>query len=121
MKEIYFAGGCFWGTEHFFSLVPGVKTTEAGYANSLTASLSYREVCTGATGAAETVRVVYDPEVVSQPFLIDLYFKTIDPTALTRQGNDVGTQYRTGIYYSDRADRSSMRPSTGRDRGITAR
>ena len=58
-KEIYLAGGCFWGTEHFFSLVPGVKATEAGYANSLTASPSYREVCTGATGATETVRAVY--------------------------------------------------------------
>ena len=116
MKEIYFAGGCFWGTEHFFSLVPGVKTTEAGYANSLTASPSYREVCTGDTGAAETVRVVYDPEVVSLPFLIDLYFKTIDPTALNRQGNDVGTQYRTGIYYSDRADRAVIDEAVDRQR-----
>lgn len=116
MKEIYFAGGCFWGTEHFFSLVSGVKATEAGYANSLTVSPSYREVCTGATGAAETVRVVYDPEVVSLPFLIDLYFKTIDPTALNRQGNDVGTQYRTGIYYSDRADRAVIDEAVDRQR-----
>ena len=106
MKEIYFAGGCFWGTEHFFSLVHGVMTTEAGYANSRVASPSYREVCTGTTGAAETVKVVYDPDSVSLPFLIELYFKTIDPTVLNRQGNDVGTQYRTGIYYTDAADRA---------------
>ena len=104
MKEIYFAGGCFWGTEHFFSLVPGVKDTEAGYANSVVSSPSYREVCTGETGAAETVRVVYDPDSVSLSFLIDLYFKTVDPTSLNRQGNDAGTQYRTGIYYTDHAD-----------------
>ena len=104
MKEIYFAGGCFWGTEHFFSMVPGVTETEVGYANSMVSSPTYREVCSGATGAAETVRIVYNPDTVSLPFLIDLYFKTIDPTSLNRQGNDVGTQYRTGIYYSDPAD-----------------
>ena len=106
MKEIYFAGGCFWGTEHFFSLVNGVVETEVGYANSLVPSPSYREVCGGATGAVETVKVVYDSGTVSLPFLIDLYFKTIDPTSFNRQGNDVGTQYRTGIYYTDPADRA---------------
>lgn len=106
MKEIYFAGGCFWGTEHFFSLVDGVTDTEAGYADSRVPHPSYGEVCGGSTGAAETVRVVYDPDTVSLPFLIDLYFKTIDPTVLNRQGNDRGTQYRTGIYYTDPADRA---------------
>lgn len=115
MKEIYFAGGCFWGTEHFFSLVKGVAETEAGYANSRVAAPSYREVCDGATGAAETVRVVYDPAVVSLPFLIDLYFKTIDPTSRNRQGNDVGTQYRTGIYYTDPADRSVVEEAIDRE------
>lgn len=105
MKEIYFAGGCFWGTEHFFSLVHGVTATEVGYANSLEPSPTYREVCSGRTDAAETVKVVYDPEIVSLRYLIELYFKTIDPTILNRQGNDVGTQYRTGIYYDDAADR----------------
>lgn len=115
MKEIYFAGGCFWGTEHFFSLVDGVAETEAGYANSRVASPSYREVCSGATGAAETVRVVYDPAKVSLPFLIGLYFKTIDPTSLNRQGNDAGTQYRTGIYYTDPADRSVINEAMARE------
>lgn len=116
MKEIYFAGGCFWGTEHFFSLVHGVMTTEAGYADSRVASPSYREVCTGTTGAAETVKVVYDPDSVSLPFLIELYFKTIDPTVLNRQGNDVGTQYRTGIYYTDAADRTVIDEVIDRER-----
>lgn len=116
MKEIYFAGGCFWGTERFFSLVDGVKETEAGYANSRVADPSYREVCSGTTGAAETVRVVYDPDTVSLPFLIDLYFKTIDPTSLDRQGNDVGTQYRTGIYYTDDADRMVIDEAVERQR-----
>ena len=97
---VYFAGGCFWGTEHFIKQIHGVTATEVGYANSNTPSPTYKEVCSGRTGAAETVKVVYDPEEVSLPFLIDLYFMTIDPTSLNRQGNDIGTQYRTGIYYT---------------------
>lgn len=101
LQTIYFAGGCFWGTQHFMSLVPGVTATEVGYANSRVENPDYKLVCTGTTGAAETVKVVYDAEEVSLPFLIDLFFMTIDPTILNRQGNDVGTQYRTGIYYSD--------------------
>lgn len=116
MKEIYFAGGCFWGTERFFSLVKGVTETEVGYANSRVKSPSYREVCDGNTGAVETVRVDYDPHTVSLPFLIDLYFKTIDPTSLNRQGNDVGTQYRTGIYYTDSADRAVIDEAVDRVR-----
>ena len=100
-KEIYFAGGCFWGTQHFLSLVPGVLETEVGYANSKVANPSYAEVCTGRTGAAETVRVAYDPSKVGVEELVELYMLTIDPTSVNRQGNDVGTQYRTGIYYAD--------------------
>lgn len=103
-KTIYLAGGCFWGTDHLFSLVPGVIATQAGYANSNVANPSYEEVCTGATGAAETVRVVYDDSKVSLTELLKLYFRSIDPLSLNRQGNDVGTQYRTGIYYSDSGD-----------------
>ena len=121
MKEIYFAGGCFWGTEHFFSRVSGVTATEAGYANSRVESPSYREVCSGVTDAAETVRVVYDPDVVSLRFLIELYFKTIDPTILNRQGNDVGTQYRTGIYYTDAADRPVIDEAVAREQKHYAR
>lgn len=100
-NEIYFAGGCFWGTEHFFSLVPGVLDTEAGYANSKIPDPDYRMVCSGGTGAAETVKVVYDPEKINLAELIELYMLTVDPTSINRQGNDVGTQYRTGIYYTD--------------------
>lgn len=103
-KEIYLAGGCFWGTEHFLKLIDGVETTQVGYANGNIANPTYKQVCTGTTDFAETVKVQYDPLKVDLPFLIDLYFKTIDPTSVNRQGNDKGTQYRTGIYYTDPAD-----------------
>ena len=103
-KTIYLAGGCFWGTEHFMEQIPGVIDAETGYANSNTPNPTYREVCTGNTGAAETVKVDYDADVVTLPFLLNLYYRTIDPTSLNRQGNDRGTQYRTGIYYTDPAE-----------------
>lgn len=105
-KTIYLAGGCFWGTDHLFSLVPGVVSTEAGYANSKVPDPTYRQVCSGTTDAAETVKVVYDDNLVSLTDLLKLYFKSIDPLSVNRQGNDVGTQYRTGIYYTDPADAS---------------
>lgn len=104
LKEIYFAGGCFWGTEHFMKQIRGVESTEVGYANGTIENPTYRQVCTGKTGFAETVKVVYDPKEVALNLLLDLYFKTIDPTSLNRQGGDQGTQYRTGIYYTDPAD-----------------
>ena len=107
-KEIYFAGGCFWGTEHFMKQIRGVKDTEVGYANSNESwkgkKPSYKEVCSGATGCAETVKVVYHPAEVDLTLLVDLFFKTIDPTSLNRQGNDRGTQYRSGIYFTEAAD-----------------
>ncbi len=103
-KKIYLAGGCFWGTEHLFSLVDGVEKTVAGYANSNVPHPSYEMVCSGRTGAAETVEVVYDDVKVGLTDLLSIYFKSIDPTTLNRQGNDIGTQYRTGIYYNDSAD-----------------
>lgn len=103
-KTIYLAGGCFWGTDHLFSLVSGVVATEAGYANSNVPNPTYEEVCSGKTGAAETVKVVYDDEKVSLTTLLRLYFKSIDPLSVNKQGNDVGTQYRTGIYYTDSLD-----------------
>ena len=100
-SKIYFAGGCFWGTEHFLKQIRGVESTEVGYANSIINQPTYQQVCSGETNAAETVKVVYDPETVNLSLLLDLYFKTIDPTSLNRQGNDRGTQYRTGIYYTN--------------------
>ena len=104
MKEIYLAAGCFWGTEHYFKQVEGVKTTEVGYANGITKHPTYEEVCTGNTLFAEAVHISYDPSTVSLEFLLNLYFMAIDPTLLNQQGNDRGTQYRTGIYYTDNAD-----------------
>lgn len=103
-KEIYLAGGCFWGTEHYFKQVRGVVETETGFANGSFENPSYKQVKTGTTGFAETVRIKYDPAVVSLELLLDLYFKSIDPLSLNRQGEDAGTQYRTGIYYTDTAD-----------------
>ncbi|MCM1320470.1 MAG: peptide-methionine (S)-S-oxide reductase MsrA, partial [Muribaculaceae bacterium] len=103
-KEIYLAGGCFWGTQHLFSLVEGVALTEVGYANGTVVNPTYEEVCTGKTEAAETVRIVYDDTIVGLTDLLKLYFKSIDPLALNKQGGDVGTQYRTGIYYTDPSD-----------------
>ena len=104
MKEIYFAGGCFWGTEHYFKLVNGVVETEVGYANGYTENPTYQDVCTDKTGFAETVRIAYDPAVISLEFLTEMYFKAIDPVSVNQQGHDKGTQYRTGIYYTDEAD-----------------
>lgn len=104
LKTIYLAGGCFWGTAHLMSLVPGVDNVVAGYANSSVASPSYQQVCSGATGAAETVEVNYDPDSVGLSDILGLYFRSIDPLSVNRQGGDSGTQYRTGIYYTDPED-----------------
>lgn len=104
MKEIYLAGGCFWGTEHYLKQIRGVLSTETGYANGRTVNPSYEEVYTDRTGFAETVKVTYDPEVLSLEFLLELYFKAIDPVSLNRQGEDSGTRYRTGIWYVDPGD-----------------
>lgn len=84
-SEIYFAGGCFWGTEHFLKQIRGVKSTQTGYANGNIANPTYQQVCTGKTNFAETVKVDYNPQEVSLKLLIDLFFKTIDPTSLNRQ------------------------------------
>ncbi len=104
-KEIYLAGGCFWGTEHFFKQISGVVATEFGFANGETKNPTYEQVYTDTTGYAETVRVEYDPEKVSLELLLEMFFVAIDPTSLNRQGHDEGTRYRTGIYYTDLADR----------------
>ena len=103
-KEIYLAGGCFWGTEHYFKQVRGVVETETGFANGHLDNPSYKQVKAGDTGFAETVRIKYDPSVVQLELLLDLYFKSIDPLSLNKQGEDEGTQYRTGIYYVDPED-----------------
>ena len=104
MKEIYLAGGCFWGTEHYFKQIDGVVETETGFANGNTENPTYEEVYTDTTGYAETVKVVYDETKVSLEFLVDMFFHAIDPTLLNRQGHDEGTRYRTGVYYIDEAE-----------------
>ena len=101
MKTIYLAGGCFWGTEHFIIQFKGVLSTEVGYANGRTVNPGYEEVRHNDTGHAETVRVEFDENVISAQRLLEYYFLTIDPLSVNRQGEDIGTQYRTGIYYAD--------------------
>ncbi|MBQ9819872.1 MAG: peptide-methionine (S)-S-oxide reductase MsrA [Bacteroidales bacterium] len=109
MKEIYLAGGCFWGTEHYFKQVRGVTATEVGFANGKVENPTYRQVCTEDTGFAETVRITYDPAAVSLDLLLELYFKAIDPLSVDRQGEDRGNQYRTGVYYTDAEDLPAIR------------
>lgn len=98
------AGGCFWGTEHYFKQIEGVVETEVGFANGHTKNPTYKEVYTDTTGYAETVHVKYDPDIVSLKFLLRMFFKAIDPVSVNRQGHDEGTRYRTGIYYTDADD-----------------
>jgi len=104
LKEIYYAGGCFWGVEAYFSRIPGVYDVTVGYANGDTENPTYEEVCTKSTGHAETVHVLYDPQTVHLQTLTEQFFSIIDPLSVNKQGNDVGSQYRTGIYYTDQAD-----------------
>lgn len=108
LKEIYFAGGCFWGLQKYFSLTGGVIDTEAGYANGVITQPTYKAVCAGDTGHAETVKVVYDDEFTSLEHLLALFYQVIDPASLNRQGNDIGTQYRTGAYFVDEADKITI-------------
>ncbi len=110
-REIYLAGGCFWGTEKYFSMLPGVLSTQVGYANGNTENPSYEEVCHNGTGHAETVKVEYDDALLGLPFLLERYYDVIDPVSVNRQGGDHGPQYRTGIYYTDEADRPVIRAS----------
>lgn len=111
IKEIYFAAGCFWGAQHFFAQVHGVKEATAGYANGRSENApTYEEVYTDTTGFAETVKVVYDAQKTSVQELVSLLFTIVDPTSLNRQGGDVGTRYRTGVYYTDAAERSVIEP-----------
>lgn len=105
MKSIYLAGGCFWGVEHFFSLVNGVTKCTAGYANGTIENPTYEEVCSTKYNFAETVKVEYDEKIISLGKIIDKLFLIIDPTTVDKQSNDVGLQYRTGIYYTMDEDR----------------
>lgn len=102
VKTIYIAGGCFWGLEKYIGLVNGVIGTEVGYANGRRDNATYGDD----SGYAEAVKVDYDPDVAPLPFLLDLFYDAVDPTSVNRQGNDVGVEYRTGVYYTDPADKA---------------
>lgn len=104
MREIYLAGGCFWGVEEYISRINGVMETKVGYANGIKENPTYQEVCTGTTGHAETTYVKYDENIISLEELLNRFWRIIDPTILNRQGPDIGNQYRTGIYYVDAKD-----------------
>ena len=104
MKTIYFAGGCFWGVEKYFSLVKGVLSTKVGYANGKMDNPHYEDLKSGKDSASETVEIVYDELVISLEKLIELYLRVVDPYSLNKQGEDEGIQYRTGIYYLNELD-----------------
>ncbi len=108
IRDTYFAGGCFWGMEEYFSRIPGVLDVVSGYANSSVEDPSYEDVCSGRTNAAETIRVRYAAGQVSLRTLTRQYFRVVDPFSLNRQGPDIGTQYRAGLYYTAEADREVL-------------
>ncbi len=107
MEEAMFGMGCFWGVERMFWKLPGVWVTMVGYAGGFTPNATYQEVCTGQTGHNEVVRVIYDPSVVSYDELLRVFWEGHDPTQGMRQGNDRGTQYRSGIYVYSEAQREA--------------
>ena len=111
LQRALFGMGCFWGAERKFWMLPGVYTTAVGYAAGFTPNPTYREVCTGMTGHNEVVLVVFDPKRVSYGELLRAFWENHDPTQGMRQGNDVGTQYRSGIYYFDETQRAEAERS----------
>ena len=134
LQKALFGLGCFWGAERKFWELPGVYTTAVGYAAGVTPNPTYREVCSGMTGHSEVVLVVFDPKRMSYEDLLKTFWESHDPTQGMRQGNDVGTQYRSGIYYYDDAQRARggavarrrfsarwRRPATARSRPRSCR
>jgi peptide-methionine (S)-S-oxide reductase len=111
LERALFAMGCFWGAERKFWQLPGVYSTAVGYAAGMTPNPTYREVCSGMTGHAEVVQVVFDPKLVSYEDLLKTFWENHDPTQGMRQGNDVGTQYRSGIYSYDAAQQAAAERS----------
>ena len=109
MKEIYLAGGCFWGMQKFFDQFDGVEETEVGYANGPDQKPSYEDVCRN-SGHAETLRICYDETRLSLTKLLEYYFMVIDPVSVNRQENDIGLQYRTGIYYTEEDQVAQIMP-----------
>ncbi len=120
-EKAMFGLGCFWGAEKKFWQLPGVYTTAVGYAAGITANPTYREVCTGMTGHNEAVLVVYDPKRISYGELLKTFWENHDPTQGMRQGNDVGTQYRSGIYYFDEAQHKEAERTKAEFQGALTR
>ncbi len=104
LKEIYLAGGCFWGLEAYMQKIKGVEDAVSGYANGKTQNPSYKDLHT--SGHAETVKVVYNPDMVSLEELLEYYLRVVDPVSINKQGNDTGTQYRTGVYYTNNSEKT---------------
>jgi peptide-methionine (S)-S-oxide reductase len=111
LEVAIFGMGCFWGAERKFWELPGVYSTSSGYAGGVTPNPTYREVCSGRTGHAEVVQVVFDPKVISYETLLKTFWENHDPTQGMRQGNDVGTQYRSAIYWTSEAQRQAAEAS----------
>jgi peptide-methionine (S)-S-oxide reductase len=121
LEQAVFGVGCFWGAERVFWQAPGVYTTAAGYAGGFTPNPTYEEVCSGRTGHAEVVLVVFDPEQTSYEEMLRLFWENHDPTQGMRQGNDVGTQYRSGVYWADEAQRAAAEASREAYQEVLAR
>lgn len=115
MKKIVLAGGCFWGMEAYFKRLDGVVETEVGYANGDRKNPTYEEVCKNITGHAEVLKLAYDAEIIALETLLMHFWKVIDPTLVNRQGGDIGSQYRTGIYYMDEADVPIIKESVAKE------
>jgi len=107
-QVIYLAGGCFWGVEAFISRLKGVNSTEVGDANGNDLAPTYEKVCSGKTGHAETVKATYNPKIIALDEILESFFKIIDPHTRNRQGPDIGTQYRTGIYWQEASQRDTV-------------
>lgn len=118
LEEIYLAGGCFWGLEAYLTRIPGVYDATSGYANGQTENPSYEDLIYNNSGHAETVHVTYDPKIVSLETILDYYFNVVDPTSLNKQGNDRGTQYRTGIYYVNDSDEALIQSRIDKEQKI---
>ena len=114
-KTIHLAGGCFWGLEAYFERIPGVVDAVSGYANGKTKNPSYEDVSYRDTGHAETVKVTYDADKLSLDDILQYYFRVVDPTSLNKQGNDTGTQYRSGVYYTDPAEKAVIAAALKRE------
>jgi len=111
IKTAFFSAGCFWGVEDAFQKIPGVIDAVSGYSGGHTKHPTYDEVCDGHTGHAETVKIIYDPEKVSYETLLELFWKIHDPTQVNRQGQDIGSQYRSVIFYSSPEDKDASEKS----------